>query len=604
MSTIEEAVGKVIAWPATNYVILDQTEDIANKGMPSSSSRNCKLIDWSGSDETVGECRSQSDDPKTLVNGLPLGPNAVKVNVEVVHVPQTFLWRPTAEMTYLEDCLMSSVSWPANRVVIQGDGKRKTYCDKFKSTNKGIPQIPTNKSTSSYEEFSATFTILSSKISGNLLVTMIKCVFDIALSIRKMVYTTNSCSVVFKLMDVNGDSRVVAEGRWASNNQDQTVHFVPLGANAVRVWIDVVKVTDAAVWRPCSEIECMEDAIGLLEHSGAYGTQGAWRDLAHGSSSTGYAKEEGRSHLEDQLDRPLDQPVEFLNSTGQASTRSSWGVKLDRVEAWPVELRNSTGWSSRRSSWSSRWLLPSSFAYPVELLPCAKSGKQFPSRGSPPQIAVDIDDEEGEDLVDYADNSTPNSIELEQNPEPELDRAGETETLQDKPELDRAQKRTDKANSSQPAKPVAKKKDTPAGPPPYKPPLPFPGRFKKQLLEAHKAKFDELMRQLELKLPFIDALMLIPPYQKFLKDAVQQRTREAQGMVVLTRECSAIIQRKVISDKKEDPGSFTLPCMLGPLSFKNSLCDLGSSVSLMPLSVAKRLGYHKYQACGIWQIDR
>ncbi|CAA7020297.1 unnamed protein product [Microthlaspi erraticum] len=47
--------------------------------------------------------------------------------------------------------------------------------------------------------------------------------------------------------------------------------------------------------------------------------------------------------------------------------------KLDRVEAWPVELRNSTGWSSRRSSWSSRWLLPSSFAYPVELRPCAKS---------------------------------------------------------------------------------------------------------------------------------------------------------------------------------------------------------------------------------------
>ncbi|CAA7016411.1 unnamed protein product [Microthlaspi erraticum] len=40
---------------------------------------------------------------------------------------------------------------------------------------------------------------------------------------------------------------------------------------------------------------------------------------------------------------------------------------LDRVEAWPVELRNSTGWSSRRSSWSSRWLLPSSFAYPGSL---------------------------------------------------------------------------------------------------------------------------------------------------------------------------------------------------------------------------------------------
>ncbi|CAA7036956.1 unnamed protein product [Microthlaspi erraticum] len=33
------------------------------------------------------------------------------------------------------------------------------------------------------------------------------------------------------------------------------------------------------------------------------------------------------AHLEDQLDHPLDQPVEFLNSTGQASTRSSWESK-------------------------------------------------------------------------------------------------------------------------------------------------------------------------------------------------------------------------------------------------------------------------------------
>ncbi|CAA7034306.1 unnamed protein product [Microthlaspi erraticum] len=64
--------------------------------------------------------------------------------------------------------------------------------------------------------------------------------------------------------------------------------------------------------------------------------QGAWRDLAHGSSSTGYAKEEGRSHLEDQLDRPLDQPVEFLNSTGQASTRSSWKSKRLQVGCFKV----------------------------------------------------------------------------------------------------------------------------------------------------------------------------------------------------------------------------------------------------------------------------
>ncbi|CAA7053667.1 unnamed protein product [Microthlaspi erraticum] len=75
------------------------------------------------------------------------------------------------------------------------------------------------------------------------------------------------------------------------------------------------------------------------------GHEGAWRDLAHGSSSTGYAKEEGRSHLEDQLDRLLDQPVEFLNSTGQASTRSSWKSKFD-VGATAFILQSSVTSSS------------------------------------------------------------------------------------------------------------------------------------------------------------------------------------------------------------------------------------------------------------------
>ncbi|CAA7030094.1 unnamed protein product [Microthlaspi erraticum] len=66
--------------------------------------------------------------------------------------------------------------------------------------------------------------------------------------------------------------------------------------------------------------------IGLLEHLEHMGRE-EHGGLGHGRSSTGYAKEEGGSHLEDQLDHLLDQPVEFLNSTGQASTRSSWKSK-------------------------------------------------------------------------------------------------------------------------------------------------------------------------------------------------------------------------------------------------------------------------------------
>ncbi|CAA7035279.1 unnamed protein product [Microthlaspi erraticum] len=46
---------------------------------------------------------------------------------------------------------------------------------------------------------------------------------------------------------------------------------------------------------------------------------------------------------------------------------------------------------------------PHEYAQAVTL----RSGRQFPSRSSPPQIAVDIDDEEGEDLVEYADILAP-----------------------------------------------------------------------------------------------------------------------------------------------------------------------------------------------------
>ncbi|CAA7016379.1 unnamed protein product [Microthlaspi erraticum] len=147
---------------------------------------------------------------------------------------------------------------------------------------------------------------------------------------------------------------------------------------------------------------------------------------------------------------------------------------------------------------------------------------------------------------------------------------------------------------------VQKKKKAPAFvPPPYKPQLPFPVRFKKQQLEKARALFYKQIKEIDITMPFLDACMLIPLYQKFLKDAVTERRKEVQGMVVLSHECSTIITRKVVGKKFEDPGSFTLPCSIGPLAFNRSLCDLGAGVSVMPLTVAKRLGFEKYQKCDV-----
>ncbi|CAA7033496.1 unnamed protein product [Microthlaspi erraticum] len=95
--------------------------------------------------------------------------------------------------------------------------------------------------------------------------------------------------------------------------------------------------------------------------------------------------------------------------------------------------------------------------------------------------------------------------------------------------------------------------------PPFKPMLPFPTRFKKQMAEKCRKVLISKLSEINLKIPFVDALMMIKPYQKFLKDAILERTKEVQGMVVLSQECSAIIQSKTVTKKLGDPGSFTLP---------------------------------------------
>jgi len=62
-------------------------------------------------------------------------------------------------------------------------------------------------------------------------------------------------------MDISGRKQVVAEGRVHSVDPDQKVHHVRLGDNAARVWVDIVKIDDAAVWRALDEIEYMRDSL-------------------------------------------------------------------------------------------------------------------------------------------------------------------------------------------------------------------------------------------------------------------------------------------------------------------------------------------------------
>ncbi|XP_057989125.1 uncharacterized protein LOC131172198 [Hevea brasiliensis] len=81
----------------------------------------------------------------------------------------------------------------------------------------------------------------------------------------------------------------------------------------------------------------------------------------------------------------------------------------------------------------------------------------------------------------------------------------------------------------------------------------------------------------------------MPSYAKFLKEILLNKRRlEDYETVALTEECSALLQNK-LPPKLKDPGSFSIPCHIGDTSIEKALCDLGASVSLMPLSICEKL---------------
>ena len=59
------------------------------------------------------------------------------------------------------------------------------------------------------------------------------------------------------------------------------------------------------------------------------------------------------------------------------------------------------------------------------------------------------------------------------------------------------------------------------------------------------------------------------------------------------------LTRQRLPQKRQDLGKFSIPCTLGTMTFEKALCDLGSSINLMPLSVMEKLGIIEVQAARI-----
>ncbi|KAK5835654.1 hypothetical protein PVK06_011348 [Gossypium arboreum] len=85
----------------------------------------------------------------------------------------------------------------------------------------------------------------------------------------------------------------------------------------------------------------------------------------------------------------------------------------------------------------------------------------------------------------------------------------------------------------------------------------------------------------------------MPNAMKFLKELLaNKRKLDEASHMELNPVCSAILQNK-LPNKLKDPGSFTIPCLIGSLDFNYALADLGASINVMPYKMFKQLGLGK-----------
>ncbi|XP_061362870.1 uncharacterized protein LOC133306554 [Gastrolobium bilobum] len=138
-------------------------------------------------------------------------------------------------------------------------------------------------------------------------------------------------------------------------------------------------------------------------------------------------------------------------------------------------------------------------------------------------------------------------------------------------------------------KKMADKQDQPINLSPYAK-VPYPQRLKQEIQKQHYARFLDIFKKLQINIPFAEALENMPHYAKFIKDLLSKKRKLKDGeTVALTEECSALIQKK-LPPKLKDPGSFSIPIAVGDVEVGKSLCDLGASINLMPLTVCRALG--------------
>ncbi|XP_047264649.1 uncharacterized protein LOC124896844 [Capsicum annuum] len=112
----------------------------------------------------------------------------------------------------------------------------------------------------------------------------------------------------------------------------------------------------------------------------------------------------------------------------------------------------------------------------------------------------------------------------------------------------------------------------------------------------------EMLKQLTVNVPLVEALEQLLGYAKFMKDLVMKKRHMSHELVDNLHHCDAISTRSLVQ-KKAIPGAFTIPYTIGSLDFAKVLCDLRVSINLMPLAIYMKLDLGDHTPTTYYEVD-
>ncbi|KAI4995943.1 hypothetical protein ZWY2020_040445 [Hordeum vulgare] len=121
-------------------------------------------------------------------------------------------------------------------------------------------------------------------------------------------------------------------------------------------------------------------------------------------------------------------------------------------------------------------------------------------------------------------------------------------------------------------------------------PMPFPPKPSKKKDDEDFERFVEMIRSIFLQMRLTDMLKM-SPYAKYMKDIVTNK-RKIPDLEISTMLANYTFKGGT-PKKLGDPGVPTIPCSIKGNYVRTALCDLGAGVSVMPLSLYRRLELDK-----------